>query len=114
MDIPANKQLVPYYPEQYQVIPAALKTLPAVPDITDRSSKQCDLMLLPIISGNEKRPGLRESAYDSNRRLKALKTNQKNLEYHMVFLNKFMIEEWLRGKVVTDQVLHHNNGHLLE
>jgi hypothetical protein len=25
-----------------------------------------------------------------------------------------MIEEWLHGKVVTDLVLHHNNGHLQE
>jgi len=79
MDVPADKQLVPYYPEQYQVIPGALKTLPAVPDFTDRSSKQFDLMLLPIISGNEKRLGLREPAYDSNRRLVALKTNQVGL-----------------------------------
>jgi hypothetical protein len=29
-------------------------------------------------------------------------------------LKKFTIEEWPLGEVDTDQVLHSNNGHLLE
>ena len=30
------------------------------------------------------------------------------------YLNKYITEEWLRGKVVIDQVLHLNNGQWLE
>ena len=79
MDIPPNKQLVPYYPEHRQVMPGASKTLAAAPASADRSSKRYRLLLLPTFSGDKTRPDHREPAYNSNHRLITPKINQVGL-----------------------------------
>ena len=79
MDIPPDKQLVPYYPEQRRVMPGASKTLAAVPTSADRSSQRHNLLLPPTFSGNETRPDHRDPAYNSNHRLVTPKINQVGL-----------------------------------
>lgn len=79
MEIPLNRQLVPYYPEQRLVIPGVSKALPAVADSGNHSSKRNSLLLLPVFFGNEYRPDLHEPSYNSNSRLIASKINQVGL-----------------------------------
>jgi hypothetical protein len=79
MDIPANNQLVPYYPGQNQIIPYTPKSSRTLSLSGDPASRQYALLLPPLFTRNETQPDLPESAYNSSRRLVTPKLNQVGL-----------------------------------
>lgn len=79
MDIPANHQLVPYYPRQNQVIPYTPKPSRLLSHSSEPGTKRYALLLPPFYPDNEIQPELPESAYDSSRRLVTPKMNQVGL-----------------------------------
>ncbi len=79
MDIPANNQLVPYYPGQNQVIPYTPKSSRTLSLAGEPAPRRYALLLPPTFTANQNQPDLPESAYNSSRRLVTPKINKIGL-----------------------------------
>jgi hypothetical protein len=80
MDIPSNNnQLIPYYPDQHQVMPQTAGISDAVPVFADRRLMRYNLLGLKDFSGSLTPPDLHEPEYSSDRRLNTPKLNQVGL-----------------------------------
>jgi hypothetical protein len=66
MDIPANKQLVPFHFGQHQLAPYTPKSSPVVMVSGDSVLKEYDRLPPPIFSGYETQPDPHQSAYNSS------------------------------------------------
>jgi hypothetical protein len=79
MAISTNNQLIPYYPDQRQVIHHTAKISGLVPVFADRRLTPYNLPLQPELSDDVTRTDLQEPEYNSNCRLKMPKINQVGL-----------------------------------
>jgi hypothetical protein len=79
MDIPSNKQLVPFYPRQHQLAPYTPKSSRAVKVSGYSVLKEYDRLPPPIFSGYDPQPDPHESAYNSSRQRTTPKINQIGL-----------------------------------
>jgi len=79
MDIPSNKQLVPFYPGQYQLAPYTRQSSRAVTVSGNSVLREYDRLPPPIFSGYGHQPDSHESAYNSSRQRVTPKINQIGL-----------------------------------
>jgi hypothetical protein len=77
--MPADNQLVPYYPGQNQLIPYTPKPSRMLSLSGESGTRRVALLLPPLYPDNEHQLDMAESAYNSSRRLVAPKMNQVGL-----------------------------------